>query len=89
MQANIQPYTIPATPGRSGGIAVLLSIGDDFTGQANVTAIFEWALLDSNGNELTHDKTPLTSDQYNNWGTGSDSTYIPSCIAANLGLTLA
>lgn len=55
----------------------------------NVTLTAQYRLLDISGNPLTTAQTiNLTSGQYTNWsGQANDNVYIPTCLAANLGLT--
>jgi hypothetical protein len=60
-----------------------------FTIAPNVTLTAQYRILDCSGNPLTAPQNvTLTSGQYVNWsGQANDEVYLPTCLAANLGLT--
>lgn len=89
MRVSIQPYTVVANPALVGGVATQLYISDNFTGVASHTVVWNWRMLDADGAIILFGTCALTGQQYTDWGSEADSTYIPGCVALNLGVTLA
>lgn len=82
MIASIQPVSVwPST-----ATQILFEL---FRVTPNVTLLAQYRLLDSGGAQLTVNEVSMTADQYSGWsGTVDDDVYIPSCLCANLGLTV-
>lgn len=86
MQIAIQPYQITKAGLTGSAVFIALTNGGDLDAMAQ-TVRFDFQLTDSTGNILQRGNASLSQDQYNAWSSQVDSTYLPSCIAINLGLT--
>ena len=68
--------------------ATQLQVNDSWFYDVTKGATFNYALLDANSVPLISGQNSLSPAQWSAWTTQSDATYILSCVAANLNLTL-
>jgi hypothetical protein len=86
MQHAISPVTV--FPSTATGLVVNDNWGTIPTTNGNLPQ-FSYTLTDASGNGLASGSSNMTLAQWNGWGTATtDTVYILSCVAANLGLTL-
>lgn len=84
MTASVVPKEAPGTSKPSVALVIVY-----LTVIPNLTLAAQWQLQDEDGKVNEYGTTELTTEQYNEWGAGSDVEYLADCFASNLGLTLS